>query len=515
MIRKTIICLFTLCYSQAFGDIPNFAIADLVIGKPNFVAEPAPNKSLENNRPQAAPSSFTIGAPEDIAIDPVNQKLFISDSLNNRVLRYSNYDSFKIGQAAEAVFGQPNFESNSPATTELGMKRPCGIFFDQQGRLWVADTGNDRILMFENASGPNANQPDKVFGQPDFITSNLSRDRWVPKDPSSFLDEPADVCMDSSDRLWVADTYNNRVIWFNLVSAKPRVGGRADGELGKAVPYDFNDFRGPAEIEDKTQLRFPSSVAVAKNGTLFVADPRYQRILRFENPTTAVGAIATGVFGKINFFIPRYYFYNYFINLPDTTPAEQKLSNPGGLTVTADNNLWVNNNGRLVIQYKNALTTSSPAASIVVGAPDINSSYQVDAYEAFAGKRRFDNQFYNHPSTYVDAAGRLLVTDTNSNRVLRFSEDKVKPRAKKLRLNAERRGKNKFLLTITGEVIDDYGLQSILYSVDNKPFKKFAADTIDFAFTVTKTKGFIRFKLVDPNGNKSITYGGKYSLRKG
>jgi sugar lactone lactonase YvrE len=515
MIQKTIICLFTLCCSQAFGDIPNFAIADLVIGKPNFVAEPAPNKSVENNRPQAAASSFTIGAPEDIAIDPVNQKLFISDSVNNRVLRYSNYDSFKIGQSAEAVFGQPNFEFNSPATTELGMKSPRGIFFDQQGRLWVADTGNDRILMFENASGPDANQPDKVFGQPDFITSNLTRDRWGPKDPSSFLAQPQDICMDSSDRLWVADTSNNRVIWFNLVSAKPRVGARADGELGKAVPYDFEDFRAPGQIEDKTQLRFPSSVAVAKNGTLFVADPRYKRILRFENPTTAGGATATGIFGKINFFIPRFNFSNSMIDPPDTTPAEQKLSNPGGLTVTADNNLWVNDNGTLVIQYKNALTVSSPAASIVVGAPDINSSYQVNFYEPFAGKRRFNNQFYNNPSTYVDAAGRLLVTDTNSNRVLRFSEDKVKPRAKKISLKAEIRGKNKFLLTITGEEIDDYGIESILYSIDNKPFKKFTTATLDFSFIVTKTKGLIRFKLVDPNGNKSITYGGKYNLRRG
>jgi hypothetical protein len=47
-----------------------------------------------------------------------------------------------------------------------------------------------------------------------------------------------------------------------------------------------------------------------------------------------------------------------------------------------------------------------------------------------------------------------------------------------------------------------------------KAFLKVIVDTLSFSFMVTKTKGLIRFKLVDPNGNKSITYGGKYSLRR-
>jgi hypothetical protein len=56
--------------------------------------------------------------PFDVAIDPLNGKVFVADHDKHRVLRYASLAHLRIGVDAEAVLGQPNFTSTSWGTSQ-------------------------------------------------------------------------------------------------------------------------------------------------------------------------------------------------------------------------------------------------------------------------------------------------------------------------------------------------------------------------------------------------------------
>jgi NHL repeat len=79
--------------STAFGKgIPNNAAADLVLGQPNFTT---------NTFPTPLPSANSLRDPRGVAIDSNTGKVFISDSANNRILRYSGTALSPDGKSPE------------------------------------------------------------------------------------------------------------------------------------------------------------------------------------------------------------------------------------------------------------------------------------------------------------------------------------------------------------------------------------------------------------------------------
>jgi len=163
-----------------------------------------------------------------------------------------------------------------------------GLFIDRRGGLWVADRDNNRLLYFEvvvyRSSYPYA---DRVLGQPDFATTSSGT-------TAAKMDWPQGVWVDTADRLWVADYFNNRVLRFDSISTKPS-GAAADGVLGQT---DFVSSGGGAGAGKCA----PVGVCVSPDGTLFVGDYNNNRVMRFPNAASlANGANATGVLGQPDF----------------------------------------------------------------------------------------------------------------------------------------------------------------------------------------------------------------------
>ena len=133
--------------------------------------------------------------------------MFLPDNGNNRVLRWKNASSIAgAGANADGVLGQPDFGSSSPNTTMTSMSSPYGVHVDPTGTLWVADTLNHRILRFLDAiNKPNGSAADSVLGQPDFNNRTI-----LPPSPTT-LYRPGQMVWFNS-QLFVADTYNNRVV---------------------------------------------------------------------------------------------------------------------------------------------------------------------------------------------------------------------------------------------------------------------------------------------------------------
>jgi len=137
----------------------NQQAADLVLGQANFTTATG---GLTQN---------TLTNPVSVAIDPTTNKVFVSDSGNHRVLRFSSVTSLTNGAAAEVVLGPADFTSNPIATTATGMHLLGGICVDSAGRLWVSDYGNNRVLRFDNASTIATGAPaNGVLGQSSFTT---------------------------------------------------------------------------------------------------------------------------------------------------------------------------------------------------------------------------------------------------------------------------------------------------------------------------------------------------------
>lgn len=178
--------------------------ADGVLGQPDFVTTTAGlDASTLGNR---AWGVFVDGTG----------RLWVCDRDNHRVLRFDNAATKTNGAAADRVLGQADFVTNTSALNASGFGDPKGVFVDGMGRLFVADEGNNRIKVYNNAATIGfLADADYVLGQPDFVTGG-----WPPTDPptASSLNYAEYLWIDnSSNHIWVADEYNHRVLRFDAL----------------------------------------------------------------------------------------------------------------------------------------------------------------------------------------------------------------------------------------------------------------------------------------------------------
>lgn len=175
--------------------------ADLVLGQANFTTCTA-------NRGGAVAAN-TMDYPAGVWSD--GTRLVVADKINNRLLIWNTFPTSN-GQAADTVLGQPTMTSNTAnngGISASSLSAPYdGVYFDAAtGQLFVADSGNNRVLVWNSFPITNGKAADVVLGQANF-TSNTG------VTTQSGLSGPGGVFL-SGKQLFVADTYNNRYLIFN------------------------------------------------------------------------------------------------------------------------------------------------------------------------------------------------------------------------------------------------------------------------------------------------------------
>jgi uncharacterized protein (TIGR03437 family) len=359
---------------------------------------------------------FAIGDRIGVA-DPALHRILIYDPASEWPAESAEFPS----PAARVVLGQTSLRdvrSNRglAEASENSLSAPLGGFFFNN-ELFVADSGNHRVLVFPaqttgaaanrvlGQTGFNFNAANLVEGRELFLFSNFSNQSNI----SGNFSDGAGVAIDNRGevpRLYIADTFNNRVLGF-ADARKVRPGDRADIVIGQ---NDFNRVlvNAPSNNVDsitESGLFRPSGLAVDRNGDLYVADSGNGRVLRFSAPFTQTPGSgerrrANLVLGQLNF------------NQRITDASARTMAYPFGLAFTVEGHLLVSDAGhsRILFFRKPAdgdFTNGQPAER-VIGQPDFFTTGASNAANRMSSPR--------HIATDTD--DRLYVTDAGNNRVL-------------------------------------------------------------------------------------------------
>ena len=260
--------------------------ADLVIGQARF--------SGQGRNAGFGIGPTTLNAPAGVASD--GEILALADAWNHRVLlwhglpRYSN-------QPADVVLGQEDFRSGNP---NRGLGQPtaaslnwCSGVAIHKGRLYVADTGNRRVVMWEKVPLSNGAPADLVLGQRDFTTRDT--EAGAETGPRGMRWPHAIAAV--ADMLFVADAGSSRIMGWR---GQPVVNGAAcDIVLGQKSLTGSNHNRGRGVPTDAT-LNMPYGLALAGD-VLLVADTANSRLLGFDLPQLSMGIAASRLSGQPTF----------------------------------------------------------------------------------------------------------------------------------------------------------------------------------------------------------------------
>ncbi len=144
---------------------------DLVLGQKNFTNCVENNDGTGNG---GAPSQNNLGYPSGVWTD--GTRLVVTDSDNNRVMIWKKFPT-KNFQKASIVLGQPNFTSSasnnngsgsSGAPSAMNMDFPYDGVFSNGTQLFVADSSNNRVLVWNTFPKNNFQLADVVLGQTGF-----------------------------------------------------------------------------------------------------------------------------------------------------------------------------------------------------------------------------------------------------------------------------------------------------------------------------------------------------------
>jgi uncharacterized protein (TIGR03663 family) len=202
----------------------------------------------------------TFNQPWAVAVSQDGNFVYVADTWNHRIQKFTS-NGTPITMWGTALY--------DPTTNDpFGIWGPRGIAVDAQGRVFVADTGNKRILVYDSNGK--------------FIQQIGSEGLSIGQ-----FEEPVGLAFDSRGYLYVADTWNQRVQVFSPSD---------DGSIfSPIIQWDISGWYGES-LDNKPYL------AADHQGHIYVTDPEGYRVLEFTSNGEFIHAwgeygIDTGNFG--------------------------------------------------------------------------------------------------------------------------------------------------------------------------------------------------------------------------
>ncbi|CAF2697913.1 unnamed protein product [Rotaria sp. Silwood2] len=354
------------------------------------------------------PWAYQFSSPTAITLDQYGY-IYVLDYNNDRVQKWVSGASFGITVVA----------------TNLG--NPSGMRFDRQSNIVVTDTTNHRILSFGLTCPPattttiapptQAIVPLCATAMWNQSSSNLAGAMSTSGTTSTLLAYPYDIDFDGYRYMYVADRNNHRIQRFAPGS---NIGVNVAGfSLGSGV--------------SRSELYYPSAIAVSSNGTMFILDTYSFRVLKWQLGD-ALGYIVAGGHGQGSAYTQMDYSYGIFADdqyniylseqvncrvmfwSASNTSAGQLVAGGNGAGNTADklNSPWgiyVNVNRSIFVVDR---------SNHRVQRWDLSAASGVTVAGSTSDPGPWSYQFSSPTAITLDQYGYIYVLDYNNNRVQKW-----------------------------------------------------------------------------------------------
>jgi sugar lactone lactonase YvrE len=203
-----------------------------------------------------------LNAPQGVAVDTAGD-VFVADTGNNRVV-----EVFPNGNLAVlAGTGKTGYKGDGGRAAHAELTEPTGVAVDSAGNVYIADAGNNVVRRVDAGTGIITTVAgDVAADQANGGVGGFSGDGG----PAILaqLNDPEGVALDSAGDLFIADTFNNAIREVTPDGTIFTVVNKA-GANG-AAPARGGETAGPATSSD---LAGPTAVAVDNStATVYIAD---------------------------------------------------------------------------------------------------------------------------------------------------------------------------------------------------------------------------------------------------
>jgi sugar lactone lactonase YvrE len=250
---------------------------------------------------------------------------------------------------------------------------PTAVVVDRAGHLYIADTLNHRVRRVDAVTGVITTVAG--LGQP-----RCSEDGGLAVDAG--LNEPAALAVSDRGLLYIADQSNNRVRAVDLTT----------GVICTVAGTGTTAYNGDDVAAMETGLAGPSGLALASDGTLFIADSFNGRI-RAVDPVTGLIRTVVGDGSEYRYQGPN-------------EPPSNSLSRPSGITLDEEGNLYFTDSDNHLVRRWDRIT----------GCIERIAGVGVAHYGGDEGVALEAGLSYPF-GIVMDCAGHLFVADTFNHRI--------------------------------------------------------------------------------------------------
>lgn len=362
-------------------------------GLPSMVASvPAP---IHQERIFKGGLANPLLAPRGVLL--VNNTLLVADTGQNRVFIWNNADQLPEQAEPDLVLGQLEMNATSRnagvAASASTLQYPSGLWSDGK-KLIVADAWNHRVLIWNSWPEADGQPADVVLGQPDFLQNQPNVIGLGAAPSAQSLYWPYGVFSDGQ-RLWIADTGNRRVLYFDQIPQNNYTA--ANAVIGKPS-FEERDYEHHDAI-------WPYSVKIGPQGEMAIVDTQYYRVLLWQHWQDALQNKAASIIGQPDIDSNGMNQYGLFPQANTLSWCYDAFFYQKGILVADTGN-------SRVLAFENIPTENNQAAQSLIGKPHFNM-----------GSENMDTLFGTEKSLYwpfsISIEGdRLAIADTGNHRVI-------------------------------------------------------------------------------------------------
>jgi sugar lactone lactonase YvrE len=329
-------------------------------------------------------------APQSVAADR-SGNLYIADTGNNRILRFNLANQT---QTVVAGTGSAGYTGDGTAATTAKLRGPKAVAVAADGTLYIADTGNNVVRRVDPVSGLISTYAGAATTVCAGATDTVGDGCLATQ---ATLAAPAGLALDARNVLYIADTGNNRIRVVPLLTkyVSTVVGGAS------AVCTSATDTIGDGCNALQATLAGPSQLRFDVSGNLYIADTGDNMVRRVNLPASGQTIVAVAGNGHLGG------------GGDGGSATAAQLSGPAGIALDAAGDLYIADAGNNAIRMvAGGIITTVAGFNGTSGAGTLPGVATQTLLAAPAGVE-------------ITGAGNLYVLDTGNNRAFSINRDSL------------------------------------------------------------------------------------------